>query len=104
MDILTNTQIINLLSETITKQEDSFLLFDEIYLFGSVINDSKIPNDIDMLLIYSKSIEEISVYLSEHKTKLEGMIGFSIDLTVLNQNELKETDFLKRIKNYIRLK
>ena len=30
-----------------------FSLFENVYLFGSILDDSKFSNDIDLLLIYS---------------------------------------------------
>ena len=78
-----------------------FEQFDRVYLFGSVLDDHKAPNDVDILLIYkqytTKIIEEISRVLSS----LENLLGIAIDLTVLSVEEEKDTQFLNRIKPHV---
>lgn len=81
-----------------------FNSFKNVYLFGSILNINKVPNDIDILLIYEKFssnfIDEINII----RSTLEKLSGFFIDLTVLSVKEEKEVKFLKRINKYIKIK
>lgn len=81
-----------------------FNSFKNVYLFGSILNINKVPNDIDILLIYEKFssnfIDEINII----RSTLENLSGFFIDLTVLSVEEEKEVKFLKRINKYIKIK
>lgn len=90
---LTNNDIIEILKKNI----DLFEWFDEVYLFGSVLNDYKEPNDVDILLIYYqytiKTTEEINNVL----ISLENLLQISVDLTVLSVEEEIDTQFLNRI-------
>lgn len=45
---LNNNNIVTLIQSNITLFEK----FDKVYLFGSVVDDNKFPNDVDILLIY----------------------------------------------------
>ena len=98
---LDNEDIVTLICENIAL----FDLFDEVYLFGSVLNGLKIPNDVDVLLIYSAYSELIIEEAKRIKYYFEYLIGIPVDLTVLSVEEEKETQFLKRISlRYFRLK
>lgn len=78
-----------------------FNSFDYVYLFGSVLRNDTYPSDIDILLVYSVYSNKICDEIPIIKSKLEKMLRFPVDLTVLSQNELIETGFLSRIGNYI---
>ena len=89
---LKNNYIVELIQNNIALFEQ----FDRVYLFGSVLDDHKEPNDVDILLIYqytNKITEEISRVL----ISLENLLGISVDLTVLRVEEEKDTLFLNRI-------
>lgn len=76
-------------------------LLEEIehaYLFGSVLIESKEPNDIDVLIIYSKYSDTLRRQVQELTKELEANSGLPVDLTVLSGEEEKEVQFLKRIK------
>ena len=76
-------------------------LLEEIehaYLFGSVLVNSKEPNDIDVLIIYSKYSDTLHRQAQELAKALETNSGLPVDLTVLSVEEENEVQFLKRIK------
>jgi nucleotidyltransferase domain len=87
------------------KENQNFLsLFTEVYIFGSVLNNSKY-RDIDILLIY----ENVSPKLLSQKKKLEYLgknkLGCSLDITMLSCSEEKEVRFLERLDSrYIKIK
>jgi len=87
------------------KENQKFLsLFMGVYIFGSVVNNSKC-RDIDILLIY----ENISPKLLSQKRKLEYLgknkLGCSLDITMLSCSEEKEVRFLERLNSrYIKIK
>ncbi len=79
--------------------------FDNVYLFGSILNENKIADDIDLLLIYSNYSNRILNDLKQISSVLEAEYGLPVDLTVLNIEEEKDTEFLKRIfPIYLKLK
>lgn len=82
-----------------------FKNFENVYLFGSVLYEDKAPNDIDILLVYSQYSSDLIRNLNNINSILSKMFAITIDLTVLSLEELKETNFLKKLNfNYIRLK
>lgn len=81
-----------------------FKSFDSVYLFGSTLNQNAIPKDIDLLLIYSKLSHKIINETKQIRSVLEEKLNMPVDLTVLSLNELKTTDFFKKIINYLKLK
>ena len=74
-----------------------FNSFENIYLFGSILRSKKFPNDIDILLVYSKYSCKIITDLNSICSALEEISGIPVDLTVLSIEEEKDTKFLKRI-------
>ena len=89
----------------INKYMKLFERFHSIYLFGSTLNDNEIPNDIDILLIYSKYSKNLIIITNVIACILESQIGVQIDLTVLSTKEEKEAKFLSKLKeNYLKLK
>lgn len=73
--------------------------FDKVYLFGSVLDDNKVPNDVDVLLIYSVCSDIITETINSVLTSLEELLGISIDLTVLSEEEERDIQFLNRISS-----
>lgn len=104
MNILMKLEVKDRIYELIRKNIVLFNSFKNVYLFGSILNINKVPNDIDILLIYEKFssnfIDEINII----RSTLEKLSGFFIDLTVLSVEEEKEVKFLKRINKYIKIK
>ena len=75
----------------------------QIYIFGSVLDSNRIPNDIDILLIYDEYTDDVK-YASKHiKNVLESEFDIPMDLVLLSTQEEKEVKFLSRI-HWIRLK
>lgn len=98
---LDNNDIVTLIRDNIAL----FTLFDAVYLFGSVLDGTKIPNDVDVLLIYSAYSDAIIEEAKRVLYYLEYLIGIPVDLTVLSVEEEKETQFLNRISlRYLKLK
>ena len=94
---LNNYDIVELLRKNIALFEG----FDEVYLFGSVLDDHKEPNDVDILLIYYQFTNKITEEISRVLISLENLLGISVDLTVLSAEEEKDTQFLSRIMPHI---
>ena len=82
-----------------------FESFENVYLFGSIINEKRIPNDIDLLLIYKDFSSRLLIDLDKISTIFDQLYGFSFDLTVLSEYEEDESNFLIRLNsNYLRIK
>ena len=90
---LDNNDIVTLICDNIAL----FDLFDAVYLFGSVLDGTQNPNDVDVLLIYSAYSDAIIAETKQISHSLESLIGLTIDLTVLSMEEERETQFLDRI-------
>ena len=84
---------------TLLKQEISiFKFFENVYIFGSVFT-SENPNDLDILLVYKKKkimqlLEEVEILKSKLCAKVNNI---ELDLLLLNEEELKQTQFLSKI-------
>ncbi len=79
--------------------------FKHVYLFGSALSPQVIPNDVDLLLIYTNYTAEISNALKEISDKLEQVLDLPIDITALSVEEERETAFLKKLKlHFIKIK
>ncbi|WP_330111682.1 hypothetical protein VSU16_02555 [Cetobacterium somerae] len=101
MDILVRCNVIDLINQYI----EIFNSFDNIYLYGSILDTSKTPNDVDILLIYSKYSNNLINDLDTISFILKKMNNLPIDLTVLSIEEEKDTNFLERLKSkYVKLK
>ena len=93
------------ISKLIKEHMDLFHSFDHVYLFGSALDPSAPPNDIDILIIYTKYSEMLSNDLKLISDELEKASGIQVDLTALSIEEEKDTAFLERIKLHcLRLK
>lgn len=78
--------------------------FDHVYLFGSILRVDVLPNDIDLLLVYSAFSPTLHDAIDLIKDRLEEELHSPIDLTVLSREELIETDILSRIGKYKQIK
>lgn len=93
------------ISEFIRSNITLFNSFDNVYLFGSALDINKFPNDIDLLLIYSKYSDKIKNDLSVIRSVLEKENRLSVDLTVLSGEEEKDTNFINKLnQHYLKLK
>lgn len=105
MDILINFNEPYRVSSLINRHMQLFDSFDKIYLYGSILNIEKNPNDIDILLIYSEYSSKIISDLNIISSFLANQNDLPIHLTALSIKEENETKFLKRLKqNYLKLK
>lgn len=96
-----NKNIPELIREHITL----FDSFEHAYLFGSALDPSIIPNDIDLLVVYTEYSNKISNDLRLISDKLGLASGALIDLTALSVEEEIDTAFLEKIKpHYLKLK
>ena len=81
-----------------------FHCFDEVYLFGSSLQTGAAPGDIDLLLVYEAPLPEILEALPSIESTLQKTFQLPIDLTVLSRDELQQTNFLRRIQSFQRVK
>ena len=105
MDSLENLNINNKVISLLLNYINQFRLFDNVYLFGSILQDSEYQNDVDILLIYSSKYDEIFYSIESLRNNLERLLKLPIDFTILSVEEEKELLFLKRLAGkYIQLK
>lgn len=90
--------------ELVTRNINQFDSFENVYLFGSVLKKKQIPNDIDILLIFSKRTDKMLNDLKIIDTFFQELCGLPVDLTVLSCDEVKDTDFLTKINIYLKVK
>lgn len=90
--------------EFVWKHTILFEYFENVYLFGSSINEDSIPHDIDLLLVYSIYRDGITDDIELISTVLGSELHMPTDLTVLSIEELESTDFLNKIKSYKKIK
>lgn len=101
MKLKANRIIINVIKNNLS----FFDSFESVYLFGSLLDERKKPNDIDLLLIYSEYSNDINNELTKISTILEKEFNLYVDFTILSVSEEKQTNFLKRIHpKYLKLK
>ena len=105
MNMLINSNMAYDISKHIRQNIYLFSLFENVYLFGSILDDSKFSNDIDLLLIFSCYSNRILDDLNQISSVLETMYRLPVDFTVLSIEEEKDIEFLRRIyPKYIKLK
>ena len=103
--MLINSNIANDISKHIRQNKYLFSSFENVYLFGSILDDSKFSNDIDLLLIYLSYSNRILDDLNQISYVLETMYRLPVDFTMLSIEEEKNIEFLKRIyPKYMKLK
>lgn len=69
----------------------------KLYLFGSILYDPK-PNDIDLLIQYNNSTS--SNDMLKFRNALKSYYNLNLHITLLKDDELKETKFLSKIKYF----
>ncbi|WP_407391741.1 nucleotidyltransferase domain-containing protein [Carnobacterium jeotgali] len=105
MDTLIALNKKNSIIQKIKYHKELFEPFENVYLFGSIINEKRTPNDIDLLLIYKDFSSKLLIDLDNISTIFNQLYGLSFDLTILSENEEKESSFIMRLNsNYLRLK
>ena len=104
MTILKTSSLKNEVIEYIKNNSKEFCSFENVYLFGSVLNNNKHPEDIDILLIYSQYSDQLLYDIEQIRFKMHKELNMPIDFTVLSKDELKETNLLIRIQQYHRIK
>ena len=105
MDISKELKIKDSVIQKIIYNIEMFQSFENIYLFGSIIDEKKNPNDIDLLLIYKDFSSSILIELDKIRNTFKEVYGFYFDLTVLSENELEELNFIIRLNSkYLKLK
>ena len=92
----------NNIEKIILQHKKIFHFFNEVYLFGSAINDSRYFNDIDLLLIYTKYSHRIMIEKKILSKYLEKLFKINIDITILSKEELNQTKFLDRLNSSYR--
>lgn len=105
MDILMSFHTKDSIIQKIIHHIELFESFKEVYLFGSILNESSLPNDIDVLLVYTDFSSEISINLDKVVILFDQLYDISFDLTVLSECEEDESNFVNRLNSsYLRLK
>jgi len=104
MSTLTKSNLNDDIQKLIIQNITLFRSYVNVYLFGSTLNKNVLPKDIDLLLIYSDYFDEIVEEAKQIRYVLKEALNLPVDLTVLSLEELKNTSFLKKIINYIKLK
>lgn len=94
MKLKTNKDIIKLVEQNLFL----FRCFTKVFLFGSLLDDERIPNDIDILLVYVTYTDEIKDEIINISSVLESVCGLAVDLTVLSIDEENDTGFLQKIE------
>lgn len=91
--------------DLIKQHVNLFYMFDKVYIFGSILEEEKYSNDIDILLLYSFFSYDIFKRVDEITTYIERLTFYPVDMTVLSFKEEKETGFINRLgKKYICIK
>lgn len=105
MDISTELKIKDSVIQKIIYHIEMFQSFENIYIFGSILNEKKKPNDIDLLLIYKDFSSSILIDLRKIRNTFKQLYGFYFDLTVLSENEAEESKFIIKLNSrYLKIK
>ncbi|WP_271004148.1 nucleotidyltransferase domain-containing protein [Listeria seeligeri] len=86
----------NKISKYIKLNMTLFNSFENVYLFGSILNQEIVPNDIDLLLIYSDYSSKILEDLNSIQSMLSTVSDLPVDLTVLSIEEAKKYRFFQK--------
>lgn len=105
MNTLLNFSIIYSIYQIVNRHQPLFHSFSNIYLFGSILSLDKIPNDLDILLVYDELTNKVLNDSEAIHSILSESIGMQVDMTILSQNEFMETNFLLKLNSkYLRIK
>ena len=105
MHTLVKRNTVGKISHIVDQHINLFSSFSSIYLFGSILDVDSIPNDIDILLIYTEYSDRIISEVSIIRLLFTNQIELPMDFTVLSAAEEEDTIFLKRLNSkYLKLK
>lgn len=103
MYILTGSRTVNKIAELIRENSNIFSNFNNVYVFGSVLNENCVPNDLDILLVYEGDVMRALHKINDIKLIFEKNMKLPIDLTILSSKEVIQTAFLEKT-NYVKVK
>lgn len=103
MNTLVRSNGNNQIVKTVQQHQCLFSSFDRVYLFGSSLEKDRVPNDVDILLVYSTDSKNTMNNIDDISRVLEKELYLPIHLTILSSNELVETGFLRKIAKYQRI-
>ncbi len=84
---------------------NSYKCFEKAYVFGSILDYRKCPNDIDIVIIYSNYSSELKRNIDNFKKEVRLLMNLPVDVIALSISEENEVNFIKRLKfKYIKLK
>lgn len=76
-----------------------YLLKDEqVYVFGSVLEQNKTPSDIDLLIVYFEYSDTMQRRINEFGKQLEKESRLPVDITILSVEEEKQVCFLEKVR------
>ena len=105
MNTSINSSTADNISRLVNRHIKLFSSFKNIFLFGSILNYGKTPNDVDILLIYTEYSTQLMNDLNIICSVFASLSELPIDFTVLSVEEEKNTLFLKRLNSkYLKLK
>ena len=105
MDTSTVYRLKNYAIDLVICNIELFSSFDNIYLFGSVLQTEKIPNDIDILLTYSAYSEQIINDINILQDMFNNKSKLPVHLTTLSLAEAQEINFLEKLNsNFLKIK
>lgn len=105
MSMLTNYNKKNYALILIKQNISLFNLFNNVYLFGSILNPKNHSHDIDILLIYSTYSDRLIENINRIYYTLNNISKLPVDITALSITEENEIDFLKKQNlNYFKVK
>ena len=87
-----------------SRRDDLFWFFKQVFLFGSALH-TDVPNDLDILLVYEDGKVELAISEGKRISEKVGVIlpMTRVDLTIMSETELSQTEFLLSI-NYVSIK
>ncbi len=98
MDILVNLNLIDRLRHSLNQHQPLLDSFTKVYLFGSVLSFNRIPNDVDILLVYGELSDRVLNDSEKIRSILFECSGIQVDMTILSQYEFEETKFLDKLR------
>ena len=103
MAILNHNDRIERLKSFYDHNKKLFASFENVYLFGSILSNDY-SNDVDLLLVYTHYKFDLLCDIEFIVETVESVISLPVDLTVLSVEELYDTGFLNKIKEYRQIK
>lgn len=85
--------------DLINKRIVLFESFEQIYIFGSILQNNTKPKDIDILLLYSSYSKKLLVELKKIKHEFHSFQGTPFHFVALSLEEEAETSLLHRMNS-----